>query len=236
MPPLIRQTLLEDATFRAKYGFKADAVIVFGDSGISILRSELFDGIRRILSGTFELTVTDTEGRAWKLSIEVEAKNGCLPKLFISNDEQSLVLPNFSVLSPHAAIRLRSLNEIASDVNLPASAKETWRTVLSERPLEDDECTEFHTDLRDTPTHVMRSIRSEIQAGCINISSLVPSSRRYFDRLIGKYDGSASVNEYAAGAGMKFFVELSAWRSYEGFLFSLFLSSHSSLGSVDVLR
>jgi len=38
-----------------------------------------------------------------------------------------------------------------------------------------------------------------------------------------------SLSDYAAGAGKQFFAQLSAWRSYEGFLFSLLLSSHSAL-------
>ncbi len=42
-------------------------------------------------------------------------------------------------------------------------------------------------------------------------------------------DGSVSIGDYAAGSGKTLFHELSAWRPYDGFLFSLLLSSHSSL-------
>ncbi|MEW8051280.1 MAG: hypothetical protein AB2809_12975 [Candidatus Thiodiazotropha sp.] len=227
VPPLIRKTLLEEREFREEYGFKADAVLAFGDSGVSIQRSALFDAIREILSGVSELGVTDTEEREWKL--RNEAENGDLPTLVISVSERRLVLPDFAVLSPDSAIRLRSLDEAASDVNLPASAQNTWRNVLSERPLEDDEIDQFHSDFRDTPVHVARSIRSEIETGQSSVSSLVPSSRRYFERLVGSYDGSISIRDYAAGVGRQFIGQLSTWRPYDGFLFSLFLSSHSAL-------
>ena len=109
------------------------------------------------------------------------------------------------------------------------SALDTWRDILADRALEDDEVDPFHSDVRDTPVHLMRTIYSEMLAGKSSVSSLVPSSRRYFERLVGAHDGSASIRDYAIGAGGRFLRELSAWRPYEGFLFSLFLSSHSAM-------
>lgn len=74
-----------------------------------------------------------------------------------------------------------------------------------------------------------RSIRSEIANGQSSIPSLVPPSRRYFERLVGAYDGSASIRDYTAGRGRQLFEQLSAWQPCDGFLFSLCLSSHSAL-------
>lgn len=241
--PLIRKSLLEKQVFREEYGFRTDAVLAFGDSGVSIQRSELFNAIRKILSCASEMAVTDTDGREWKLNNESEG--GELPTLAIYHSKQRIILPDFAALSPDSTTRLRSLDEAASDVNLPTSARDTWRDVLSERALDDDEVDEFHSDFRDTPVHIARSIRSEITNGQSSISSLAPPSRRYFERLVGGYDGSTSISDYAAGCGRKFFEQFSAWRPYDGFLFSLFLSSHSTLtaeigvehlGSEDIVR
>jgi hypothetical protein len=243
VPPLIRNTLLEDREFREDYGFKADAVLAFGDSGVAIQRSALFDAIREILSGVTERRVTDTDDREW--TIKNEAENGDSPTLVISADERRLVLPDFAVLSPDSAIRLRLLDEAASDVNLPARAQDTWSNVLSERALEDEEIDQFHSEFRDTPVHVAHSIRSEIEAGQSSITSLVPTSRRYYERLVGGYDGSKSIRDYATGTGRQFIEQLFEWRPYDGFLLSLFLSSHSAmtaeitidhLGSEDLVR
>ena len=227
VPPLIRKSLLDDTEFRQEYGFTTEAVLSFGNARISIQRSAIFDTIRKVLAGALEREVTDTDGREWKL--RNEAKTGQLPKLVISSAEQRLVLPDFSVLSPDTAVRLRLLDEATFDVNLPASAKDTWREILKERALEDDEVDLFLSDLRDTPVHLTRVIRDEILAGQSSLSSLVPSSRTYFERLVGAYDESASIRDYAAGAGKKFLEQLSAWRAYEGFVFSLLLSSHCAL-------
>ena len=104
-----------------------------------------------------------------------------------------------------------------------------WRNILSERALEDDEVDAFQSEFLDTPVVKTRSINRDVKTRQGSISSLVPTSRRYFERLVGEYDGSASIHDYASGSGRKLFDQLSAWRPYDGFLYSLFLSSHASL-------
>jgi len=227
VPPLIRKSLLNDQSFREEYGFKTEAMIAFGSSGVSVQRSELFDAVRAVLAGEAPAELTDAEERTWNLTND--AREGELPILVLSSGQQRLVLPDFSVLSEDASTRIRSLEESASDVNLPLSAQVEWRSILEERALEDDEVDTFHSDIRDTPVYVERTIRSEITAGESSVSSLVPVSRRYFERLVGVYDGSGSIRDYAVGAGREVLGQLTEWRPYEGFLFSLFLSSHSAL-------
>jgi len=243
VPPLIRMTLFEDPGFRALYGANTDIIYTFRDAGLSIKRSELFDAVRKILAGTSEANILDTEGREWTL--RKETVNDHLSRLVISANERRLVLPDFSGLASDSAIRLRFLDEAASEVNLPSSAQAEWRTILSERPLEDDEIDKFYGDFHNTPIDIARSIYSETKTGRSNISTLVPSSRKYYDKLIGAYDGSPDIKQYARGTGRQLFEQLSAWRRYEGFLFSLFLSSHSALtdeidvehlGSEDLVR
>ena len=226
-PPLIRETLLKESDFREEYGFRADAVLAFGDSGVSIQRHELFEAIRKILSGAPEMEVAGTDGRKWTL--KNDTKIGEQPTLAISNGRQGLILPDFTALSPNRNKRLHALDEAASDVNLPGGARDAWHNVLAIRALKDEEVDEFDSDFRDTPVHCGRLIRSEIENGRSRISSFVPLSRRYFERLVGAYDGSASIRDYAAGRGRQFVQQLSAWRPYDGFLYSLLLSSHSAL-------
>lgn len=227
VPPLIRKTLIEQSDFREEYGLRADAVIVLGDTGISIPRSELFEAIRTVLIDRSEVIVTDVDGRDWK--VFAEGREGEQRRILISSNDQRYNLPDFTALSSDSATRLRSLEEAASDVNLPAHAIGAWRGILSERSLEDDEVDQFHNEFRDTPVHIARLIRAEIQKGRSSASSLVPPSRRYFGRLVGEYDKSSSIRDYAAGAGKNFMEGLSAWQPCEGFLSSLFLSSHSAM-------
>jgi len=228
-PPLIRESLLNDKSFREEYGFKTQAMISFGKSGVTVPRSGFFDAVRTVLAGTTSVELIDAEGRAWRLTID--ASGSAPSNLVLSSGQQQLLLPDFSVLSGNPSARLLSLEKSASDVNLPSSAREEWRSILKKRALEDDEVDIFNGDIRDTPVHVEQNIRSEIMSGESSFSSLVPNSSRYFERLVGAYDGSDSVRDYAVGAGREVFRQLTEWRHQEGFLFSLFLSSHSAFTS-----
>ena len=209
--PLIRRTLIDQSTFREEYGLKTEAVIAFGDSDFSIQRSDLFEAVRDVLAGTPEAEVTDVDGREWKLRNETEKGQ---PSLVVLSGELRLPLPDFAVLATNRDIRLRSLDEAAFDVNLPTSAQDDWRKILTKRGLEDDEVDLFYSDIRDTPVHLGNSIRREISVGQSSVSSLVPSSRSYFERLVGVYDGSESIRDYASGAGRQFLKHLSCWRPY----------------------
>ena len=226
-PPLICNDLLNESDFREEYGFTMSAVLSFGGSEVSVQSSSLFDAIRKVLAGAPAKKVIDTKGRKWKLKNISE--KGMLPSLSLSRGERRLTLPNFAVFSPDSSIRLHSLDEAISAVNLPSSVSDPWRNILAERALENDEVRAFHSEVYDTPVTKMRSISSEILSGQASVSSLVPPSRRYFETLVGAYDGSTSIRDYAAGGGKMLFDQLSVWRPYDGFLFSLFLSSHSSL-------
>lgn len=226
-PPLIRNSLLSEKDFREEYGIKAEVTIALGPSGVAVQRSELFNAVRNVLSGEAAEELTDAEGRTWNL--EDDAREGGTMTLVLSSDQQRLLLPDFSALSNEASRRISSLEAASEDVNLPQSAQLRWRKVLEERALEDDEVDAFHSDMRDTPVHVGRAIKNEISAGKSSVSALVPNSRRYFERLVGAYDGSCSIREYAVGAGREILKQLECWQAYEGFLFSLLLSSHSAL-------
>ena len=238
VPPLIRKTLLEDPSFREEYGFVRDGTITFPDFDIEVQTSTLFGAARKVLSGVSEKKVIDTQSQKWRLK-DIN-KKGELPNLSLSRGKESFPLPNFlTVLSSDKDIRLRFLDEAASDFNLPNSASDSWRKILTERALKDDEVGTFYRDFLDTPVEKARSIRDEMVNGHISTSSLVPPSRRYFERLVGVYSESTSIRDYASKNGKKLFEQLSVWRPYDGFLFSLFLSSHAALTdeiSVDQLN
>ena len=182
--------------------------------------------------------MTNTKGQKWRL--KNISKEGELPNLFLFRGKKNFPLPNFlTVLSSDKNTRLRFLDKVASDVNLPNSASDSWRNILSERALEDDEVDACLSEFGDTPVEKTRAIHRELKNGQVSISSLVPHSRRYFERLVGVYEGGTSIRDYASKNGKKLFEQLSAWRPYEGFLFSLFLSSHAALTdeiSVDQLN
>ena len=225
-PPSIRSDLLAQSTFREEFGLGTDQVIALRNAGLSIGRRNFFETIRRVLAGEVEAEVMDVEGRQWTLRKEA---GGDQPRLVVSSGEQRSVLPDFGVLSNEPMLRLRSLEKAAMAVNLPMSAEEEWRNILRDRALVDEEVEIFDSDMWDTPVHIERSIGSELKEGQSSVRSLVPCSRRYFERLVGVYDGSESIKDYASGVCGQLLESLSAREAYGGFLHSLFLSCHAAL-------
>jgi len=228
-PPLIRKTLLEDKDFRREYSLEADAVLALGNSGVSFQRSDLFAAVRKLLSGTMVEKVIDTNGQIWEL-INIGEEGG-LPKPTLSRDNQNFTLPELVELSPDSSTRLLYLEEAALDVNLPRHTAEFWRNILKDRALLDDEVDLFQSEFRETPIGKMRLMHDEVVSGQINFATLVPPSLRYFERLVGAYDGNHSIRDYAGGNGRVFLDQLSQWQPYYGFLYSILLSSHSLISA-----
>ena len=227
MPSLIRSTLLDDSDFIEECGVSAEVVLILGDSIVSFHRSELFNAIREILRGGFVRKTADITGRKWRL----KSINGAeaLPRIILSRGEQTFNLPDFCAFSPDSSIRLKAFEKEAYEFNLPNDARQKWQNILKERSINDDEFDAFQSEFFDTPTHTARVIRSEVVSRSMSLPAYIPPSRRYFERLVGKYDGSISIQNYATGISTEFFKQLSAWHPYNGFLSSLLLSSHSAL-------
>jgi hypothetical protein len=226
-PPLIRKSLLNDASFVDEYDLKIIVIISLSDNGPTLCRSDLFNAIRAVLSGGISANVTDKEDRDWTLSRD--ESGGSPESLILVCGQQQITLPEFSEFSGDVSTRIRALEVATSDINLPLVSQQEWRTILEARPLSDFEFDNLHNDISDSPVYLERSIRSIGSRSSINVTDLVPNSRRYFQRLVGTYDGSTSIKEYAVGAGREFLSQLSEWRPSDGFLFSLLLSSHQAI-------
>lgn len=227
-PPMIQDSLLKDKTLRETYGLCLDAIVSLEQSAdVSFKQSELFSAIRRFNSDTPHKEITDISGTKWIINFEITENNK--PVLLIYHEKKNLVLPNFLPLLTDRSLRLRSLDEVISDVTYPVSARNKWSDVLSERSLDDSEIEDFYNDITDTPVYIANKIRKELHNGKISVSSLVPSSKRYYERLVGCYDGSSSIREYASGQCRQHFERLLDLDQYEGLLASLYLSFHSDL-------
>ncbi len=224
-PPSVRKSLILDPIFRNKYELKTDAEISFGDSGVSVKRSKLFDGIREIFANSATRPVLkDAAGEIWQLEL-VEKDNEY--RIALSYGERRLFLPDFSALSPDQTKRLNGFERQVDEVNLPKEAATKWREILSSSALSDDDLDTLHAEMKETPIRLATLIRSEIEKGESSLSSLVPRSERYFNRLVGECRQSLNIAEYAHTGAQTHLNQLISWRVYDGFLLALLLSSHS---------
>jgi hypothetical protein len=224
-PPLIRKSIMSDPVFRTSYDLKIEAQVTFGDKETVFLRSKLFQSIKELLSdrgGWFSLK--DIAGEEWSLKIHEEDKKRFIE---ILRGERRFLLPNIYALSPDQSERLNDFEIEADEVNFPIFSRSAWQKKLSFGPLEDEEVASLQKDLNDTPTRVAAAIITQIEKGSSDISSLVPTSEKFYSRLIGEFPENTDVSTYSHRA-REHFLQLFAWRPYDGFLLSLLLSSHPS--------
>lgn len=227
MPSMIASSLLDDPEFRTEYGISANCTLVFGDSECTIQMNSLVEAARSVLAGSSEIIVADINGEDWNiLNTTAEPE---IPILQIARGERRILLADFTSLSPNTNHRLSYLNRVSSQVNLNEATRNEWMELLRVRPFDDHEYVGFIEDIHENPISKAASFDVQLRSERCTISTLVPSSLKYFTRLVGDADESTTVEEFAMGTGRKFFSQLSSWRAYDGFLYSLFLSSHSSL-------
>ena len=233
--PVVRDELLEGASFLDEYDLRSDLVLQVGGD-LFVQRSDLYGAIRSVLSGASVVEIIDRQNR--KCRVEQVDDSPDAPRIILSFLRSRVNLTDYVVLSPDEGTRLGCFDALLRTLNLSRDPISSWRTVISDRALEDHEVYELMGDIANTPVRRMRIIQSMVSRGeSIRVDSLVPRSRRYFERLVGAYDGSDSIQDYACGAGRRHIQALLEWEPCNGFFYSLLLSAHSSLvNQIDVER
>jgi hypothetical protein len=232
-PPAIRESVISDPVFGHTYGLKADALISFNNGEVSIQRSQLFDSIRKVLADSNVRSILkDAAGEEWLLELfEINNER----RLALLQGNRRFILADFSPMSTDQAERIIGLDRVAHNVHLPQETFSRWHEILAVRALTDDEMIEFHRDVENTPIRVAAVIDSEIKKGKSSFSIMVPGSDEYFARLVGKFEPSQNIAEFAHAGPARHIRELMSWHGYDGLLFSLLLSSHSTISSaIDV--
>ncbi len=230
MPPLIQESLTKDPDFLREYNLDQDAILTLDNSGVEFAWPSILSGIRQLHSSGQTVALEDKKGRRWEL--QNTSKKGGVPSLVLSHSKMQVRLPDLSALAVDQATRLLGFSKAISGINLPPEADDRWRNILTERPFRDYEYEEYIDDLNATPLfarlRVLEALK-ELEEGSPVVPGLIPPYEPYFERLVGKYDGSSSIQEYASGSGKRLFQQLSEWNPEDGFLLSLLLSSHPVL-------
>lgn len=197
--PLMRTSVFELPGFRSEYGLVAEMATVFPGVGVRFRRPTLLDSVRMALSTGLAQSVPDEEGNEWALGpsdLDYE-----FPTLELSRSGTRIPLTDVASLSTSRTVRLLFLKQLTTDVLLPSDAAARWRRTLRRRPLTDAEVDDLHSDLLDTPRRRCQLVRRQAEAGNVALDALVPQSKRYFERLVGVYDGSRTIDDYSKGGG-----------------------------------
>jgi hypothetical protein len=224
-PPIVRKALLNDGAFRLQYGIQTEAAISLGDaSATTFSRSELFRNMRALYGGQKELSVVSDDGLIWNLAFA----DGNDQAVVLSHDDERIELSEFWPLSPNVEEREKALEKYADASNLRDDQYLAWREIVNHRPVTDDEFDELHAAFKATPQVMSSIISREIRSGTSNISSLVPDSTAYYDRLVGDGRDASGLAKYADGTISPHFSQLLSWRELDGLRFAVLVAAHSS--------
>ena len=235
-PLSVSGSIISDPIFCNRYEISTDAKLTLGISGVTFQRSILYNGIRTILADKGKRqTLKDIADEDWCIELN---GNDSERRFTLYQGNRRFILPELSALSSNKQERLNGFDQEADRVDLPEHIRIKWRNALSHSILSDDEFDALNREIENTPVKIATTIISEIYKGTSTLTSLVPCSEQYFERLVGRCQ-SISISEYVLTGATDHIHQLMSWRSYDGFLLSLLLSSHSSISysvCVDLIK
>jgi len=192
-PSLVRAEILSDTGLLEELGLATDAIVSFNTEDIAFTRSAIFDAIRSAFDNIEEeFHLEDTNGAVWSIrNIPTER-----PTFSLSKEGFQILNADFWALYPEVERRLSILKEEAKNRSLSKDELVHWEAVLSAPRISDEDTSALFLDLARAPSHIKDLLRSEFRTGSNNISTLVPASIRYYERLVGKYCGSKDIVDY----------------------------------------
>ncbi|MGE5431529.1 MAG: hypothetical protein ACM3QX_10680 [Syntrophomonadaceae bacterium] len=226
LPPSIRESLLTDEKFCASCGILQKVQLTIKDIGLSVDRSMFYDIIRKLYAENNKLIFKDITGKEWNVGFQI---NDSERYISISQNTTNYILPDYSALSFDRTERINGLNKIVYDFNLDKQIKEKWNSILLNSALANDEFDELHRDIQSSPVWIASKLESVIGYEITTLDSIIPNSVQYYKWLIGESEGSGDIVEYSNITVPGHIKQLISWKTFEGFLMALLMSSHSSI-------
>ena len=233
LSPDIVEVLLKQTDFTRRFGIEVMPSISFDEIGVAFKRSEFFDGIRSIYSGSDSIDIEDVSSKEWRLKLEDSTNKPTSERhiLLKQKDGKEVLLTNYQLLSPNLEDRLDYFRKMTNENYFSQRFCDKWEKLINTRPLTDIEFNQYHLEFQNTPNFILDDIHKNIQGGELYPELLVPNSIEYFEQLIGKFDNSETISEFAKNGAKKHIDSLISWQSIEGLKCSLLLSLHSSMSA-----
>ena len=192
LPRSVGSELLSDTKLCEELGLQPDATISFGDKRYTFSRCDLFKAIRSVfVSIESEFLLEDTDHNVWSL----RNLPGERSSFSLTNGDVQIVNDSFWPLLRDVDRRLSVFETVAKSRWLSKDDIKHWRGVLSAENVSDDDVSNLLFDLEQSPVHIKKLLKSEFRRQSNSATTLVPNDIRYYERLIGKYDGSKNIEE-----------------------------------------
>ena len=188
VPGTLRRAILDDDTFLQKFGVSVDASISFERGVADFSTSGLFGAIREAERSRSTVTLQDKTGEEWLLELPDLPESG---RAVLSKKGVRLTYGDAAYLLSNAAVRVATLTDARNRLALTDAIFNRWDAILKERPLLDKEAAALHDDLAIGPVRFADALHGAIESGESSIELLVPSTRAYYEQLVGELSGGA---------------------------------------------
>ena len=224
LPEFLKGPVLADRTTRERLSLALDGSITIGVSP-SFDRASFLAAVRDAYSapGTaIELATQDQT--VWTMTARFDGETW--PLTLRCGDDERIIRELFG-LHPDPDVRVRQFDRSLKDLVLPTGLLPEMRVMLAERSLSDVELKDLDDDLELSPVEFASNVAASIERGSADVRLLVPSDRRYYDRLVGK--SAAPSVQILAHDTVRYANELVADRGSAGAQQALLMAAHPTL-------
>lgn len=95
-------------------------------------------------------------------------------------------LPELSLLDPSAQVRLEGIRRLSERANPSWPRVLDWQSIATEGPLADSDFGLVLDELQGVAEHVIAGIVSKIERGQFSVFDVIPTSRTYYESLLGQ--------------------------------------------------
>lgn len=226
-PPRLQSAILEDDSFVSQWDIPVTSIITIGSKGPSFENVQFLKSVRASMKSTgIRIPLEDTNSNIWHIVASI--KNAGLSFVVECNHE-SYLINDHTVLSDDYSVRSNWFEQVSSEVCLGNSLVKKWRSRLESAPLSDHDFSKLTHDLAETPVSFYQNLKDKFKTTSINISSLVPTSKQYFEQLVGSIPVDIGVIDFIENHSVRLIEYLQYQNTSKGLLFSLFQCSCSGV-------
>lgn len=130
-------------------------------------------------------------------AISVARSSDALVRVQGLSGEEAL-LPELSLLDPSAEIRLAGINCLAARTRPQWPTSASWKELVARGPLADSDFGLVLDELSAVAEPMLEGIVSKILGGQFGVLDLVPTTKIYYESLLGPIPWSQGVSQYVA--------------------------------------
>ena len=236
-PPDIQRSLLDDHEFIRRWNIATTTILTLGKDSPSFSRSRFFKSTRSAIQDPGSvIPVEDQDGLVWQLIAEPQGEE-CAFSLRAA--EKHYFLIDHSALAEDVSVRTAWLERMAQAIFMDREIRQSWLHRMRQSPLSDDEFVQLMADIDLTPANFLRALQANLAQASVDVATLVPHERRYYEHLVGKLGNSCTVAEYVEAGARPRIEHLQESNIQQGVLFALLLCSVEAIAeciSIDVIN